>query len=92
MTYKLLVFVTAVPEKQVLDGGKFPAILETAGERITIPPVVVCDVENGFEVTVAKNKLCESIDKMASALIPNREKPSQDPKILAGRKSNNHKV
>lgn len=92
MAYKLLVFAIGVPEGQLLDQGKFPAILETAGERITMPPVVVCDIENGFEVAAAKNKIGESIDRLVKVVVPNREKPTQDPKIIAGRKSSGHKV
>jgi hypothetical protein len=92
MAYKLLVFVAAIPEKQLLDEGKFPAILETAGERVTLPPVVVCDIESGFDVAAAKNKLGESIDRLAKAVNPNREKPTQDPKIIAGRKMSGHKI
>ena len=92
MAYKLVVFVAAIPEKQLLDGGKFPATLEGAVERMTLPPVVVCDIENGFEVTAAKNKLCESIDRLAAVVIPNREQPTMDPKIIAGRKPNGLKA
>ena len=84
--YKLLVFVVAVPQEQVLDNGKFPATLETSGERITIPPVVNCDLENGFDVESSKNKVGQSIDRLKNAIIPNREQPTDDPKILAGRK------
>jgi hypothetical protein len=90
--YKLVVFVAAIPDKQLLDEGKFPATLETAGERITLPPVVVCDIESGFDVAAAKNKLGESIDRLAAAVIPNREKPTMDPKIIAGRKPNGLKA
>jgi hypothetical protein len=86
MAFKLVVFVVAVPEKQLLDGGKFPATLETAGQRLTIPPIAVCDIESSFEVAAAKNKIGTSIDKLAAQVNPNREKPTQDPKIIAGRK------
>jgi len=92
MAHKLLIFVAAVPEENVLDGGKFPAILETKGERITIPPAVLCDLESGFDVQAAKNKMGESIDKLAAKLSPNKEQPTDDPKILAGRKPRSPKA
>lgn len=87
MSMKMVVFVAAIPEQELIDEGRQPASLAISTMRINIPPVIICNIENKIEVEGAKGKLCEGIDRLRDQfMVKTEEKPTNDPKILSGRK------
>ncbi len=86
MSYKIVVFMAAVPEESLLQEGKQPVRLETRNRTVTLVPAAICDVDTGVDVESMKGKVCEKIDKLAAASrTPREEQPSSDPKVLRGR-------